>query len=136
MQRFFLGVASALLLAGIAGASDYNTISPDTVNTALASGQETIIVDICEPQMFAEGHLPGSIRTHAYPVKSVEDKAKLAQVLPRIAASDAPVVIVCPRGAGGARRTYDYYRDEGVQAARLRILEGGLEGWPYEKVTD
>ena len=63
MQRFFLGVASALLLAGIAGASDYNTISPDTMNTALASGQEAIIVDICELQMFAEGHLLGIEKT-------------------------------------------------------------------------
>ncbi|NIP26153.1 MAG: rhodanese-like domain-containing protein, partial [Phycisphaerae bacterium] len=41
------------------------------------------------------------------------------------------VVIVCPRGGGGAKRTYDYFKAKGVAEARLTILAGGQKDWPY-----
>jgi hypothetical protein len=46
------------------------------------------------------------------------------------------VVIVCPRGAGGARRTYNYLRDKGIAAERLLILEKGQEGWTCGALTE
>ena len=42
------------------------------------------------------------------------------------------MVIVCPRGAGGAERTYDYLKSQGVAEKRMMILEGGQQDWPYK----
>ncbi len=132
-----LSLGLALAMAGQALASpDYGYISPDEVKAGMEAGDEVTIVDICEPEMFDNGHIEGSVGTGAYPVKSDGDIAKLAEVLPGIEGSTAPVVIVCPKGKGGAKRTYDYFKGKGVAAERLKILEGGLTGWPHEKVTD
>ena len=42
--------------------------------------------------------------------------------------------IVCPRGAGGAKRAYDYMEEKGIPKARLSILEKGQGGWPYKEL--
>jgi hypothetical protein len=56
----------------------------------------------------------------------------LAKHLLLIKASTDDVVIVCPRGGGGAKRTFDYYNAHGVEKERLLILEKGMDKWPYE----
>ena len=40
------------------------------------------------------------------------------------------VVVICPRGGGGAKRCYDYLKSQGVPDAKLFILEGGVDKWP------
>jgi rhodanese-related sulfurtransferase len=44
------------------------------------------------------------------------------------------VVIICPRGKSGAGNTYEYLRAMGISEERLRILEGGIAGWPYTEM--
>ena len=84
------------------------------------------------------GHLPqlqvvkGAIETNAYPVETDEQRQSLAKVLPKIQASTEDVVIICPRGGGGAKRAYEYYKTQGVDDKRLLILENGMDKWPYE----
>jgi hypothetical protein len=46
------------------------------------------------------------------------------------------VVIVCPRGAGGAKRAYDYMRKNNVPSEKLSILEKGIAGWPYKELFE
>jgi hypothetical protein len=41
------------------------------------------------------------------------------------------VVVVCPRGKGGAKRAYDYLGKQGVPEAKLYILTGGMAKWPH-----
>jgi hypothetical protein len=53
-------------------------------------------------------------------------------VLPKIESSADDVVIVCPKGGGGAKKTYDFYKSKGVDEKRLLILEKGMGGWPYK----
>ena len=45
-------------------------------------------------------------------------------------------MIVCPRGAGGAKRTYDHLLQQGIAAERLLILEKGQEGWACAPLTE
>jgi len=79
-------------------------------------------------------HFKGSLETNAYPVKSEEERKKLDKTLERINASQDDVVIVCPRGGGGAKNTYDYLKEKGVEEKRLFILEKGMEGWPHPEM--
>ena len=56
----------------------------------------------------------------------------MAKHLHLIKASTDDVVIVCPRGGGGAKRTSDYYNAHGIKKKRLLILEKGMDKWSNE----
>ena len=133
MKKLLFALTVCLLLPALSWASDYNSISQDAMKQRLESHDPMTIVDICPLEMFAAGHIPGSIETNAYPVKTDEERAKLHAILPQLTANADDVVIVCPGGAGGAQRTYDYYKANGIDEKRLLILEKGMKGWPYQK---
>lgn len=132
---FFL-LCLLFLATGIAVAADYRYISALDLEARLKAGQPTHLVDIQVPEEFAQHHIKGATATYAYPMKDDADKAKLADVLARIKADADPVVIVCPRGAGGATRTYDYLLGQGVAVDRLLILEKGQAGWSCAALTE
>jgi len=125
---------SLVLFVSTAMAADYNYVNPVEFKSWLESGKEVIIVDIQVPEGFAKSHFQGALETNAYPVKSDEERARLDQTLVKINGTTAPVVIVCPRGGGGAKKTYDYLKVKEVEEARLFILEKGMEGWPYPEM--
>ncbi len=50
---------------------------------------------------------------------------------PKIKTSTEDVIILCPRGGGGAKNTYDFYKANGIDEKRLLILEKGMEKWPF-----
>lgn len=109
----------------------YNFISPEDLQKRIEDNSAMILVDICPVEQFAKAHIPGSIETNAYPVKTDEQRAALNRLLPQILESQDDVVVLCPRGGGGAKRTYDYYKDNGVAESRLLILEKGVDNWPF-----
>lgn len=135
-MKKLLAITTALLLFVIttAFATDYNYVSPDKFKEWLTTGKKTIIVDIQVPADFSKRHITGSVETNAYPVKSEEERKRLDAVLGTINASKDDVVIVCPRGGGGAKNTYDYLKEKGVDNKRLFILEKGMEGWPHPEL--
>jgi rhodanese-related sulfurtransferase len=112
----------------------YRYISADDLDRKLRAGDKMVIVDISPADEFAQGHISGSIETNAYPTETAEERAKLDKALPAISASTADVIIVCPGGGGGAKRTVDYYKSRGVDETRMLILEKGLRKWPHAKV--
>jgi rhodanese-related sulfurtransferase len=137
MMRTLFSALLVILLSTVSAWSagttgGYNYISAEDVQKRLQSGPRMIVVDICSVEQYSQGHIPGAIETNAYPVKSEEEKTALAKLLPGIQASADDVVIVCPRGGGGAKNTFDFYKSQGVAEHRLRILEKGMENWPYE----
>jgi rhodanese-related sulfurtransferase len=136
MVKRTIGVISVLLLvagSGWAASSDgYNYIAPDALQKRITEGSPMILIDICSVDQFAAGHIKGSIETNAYPVKTDAEKARLAKYLPQIKTASEDVIIVCPRGGGGAKNTFDFYKSNGVEEKRLLILEKGMEKWPYE----
>ena len=132
VKKLIIGALMALLIPTLAHAMGYNYISQDEMRSRIDAKDQMTIVDICPIDQFDKGHLPGSVETNAYPVKTDEERAKIAKVLPEIKSSTEDVVIVCPGGRGGAKRTYDYYVEQGVAESRLFILEKGMNGWPYQ----
>lgn len=135
MKRIGMFVVLATLLCGtLAAAANYNYVKQDTFKQWIESGKKTIIVDIQVPAEFEMRHFKGSIETNAYPVKSDEERKRLDKTLEQINSSPNDVVIVCPRGGGGAKNTYDYLKSRGVDEKRLFILEKGMEGWPYPEM--
>jgi rhodanese-related sulfurtransferase len=116
-------------------AAGYNYTTKADFKESLEKGKPMVIVDIQVPAEFAQHHFKGAIETDSFPAKSDAEKGKLDKALPVIAASSADVVIVCPRGGGGAKNSYDYLKSKGVDEKRLRILEGGMQGWPYPALT-
>ena len=135
VSALLLGLA--LPLAALAEAPvSYNYIGAAALEARLTAKEPLHLVDIQVEEEFAKHHIVGATATYAYPVKSDADKAKLQAVLDKIKSDHAPVVIVCPRGAGGATRTYDYLLSQGVAAERLLILEKGQEGWACVPLTE
>jgi len=122
-----------LFLSGTLWAGEYNFITAADLKKRLDQGPAVILVDIQPAEQFAKGHIAGSIETNAYPAKTDAEKAQLEKGMPNIAASSVDVVIVCPRGGGGAKNAYDYYKSKGVAEKRLLILEKGMSDWPFEK---
>ena len=134
----FILLLALLLIPGISFASDseYNYISATDLETRLTANMPTNIVDIQVEEEFSQHHIKGAIPTHAYPVKSDADLSKLNATIEQLKANTDPVVIVCPRGAGGAKRTYVYLILQGVPAERLLILEKGQSGWTCTPLTE
>lgn len=139
LPRYALCLLLALVLIpgfSLAGESKYNYISAADLEARLTKKLPTNIVDIQVEDEFAQHHIKGATPTYAYPVKSDADRSKLAAVVEELKANADPVVIVCPRGAGGAKRTYDYLLQEGIAADRLLILAKGQEGWACVPLTE
>lgn len=138
MLRKLIFVLMVTLLASTgawADQGDYKYISASDLQERLQKKSPMILVDICVVEQFAKGHIAGSIETNAYPVETEDQRQGLAKALPQILASQDDVIIVCPRGGGGAKKTFDFYKSQGVDPKRLLILEKGMDKWPYETVT-
>ncbi|UCG38958.1 MAG: rhodanese-like domain-containing protein [bacterium] len=132
-------LATALLAAAApqAGAEGpYAYITPDDLKSRIQSQAPLTILDIQVEEEFALHHIRGAVATFAYPVRSEEEKTRLEAVYPNLAGGSDPVVIVCPRGGGGAQRTYDYLVGRGMDARRLLILEKGQAGWPFPDLLE
>lgn len=131
MKQIGLLFAAVLFLAASAWSMGYQYISAADLKEDIAQKESGLIVDIQVKDEFSAHHIEGATATYAYPVKSQTDKEKLSAVVEQAKQSNEQVVIVCPRGGGGAKRTYDYLKDEGIAESRLYILEGGQAKWPY-----
>lgn len=114
----------------------YNTYSAEQLREEIKGNNNVILVDIQVEQAYADHHIKGAIKTTAYPVKSDADKAKLKSHLEMLAQSTSDIVIICPRGKGGAKRTYDYFVKNKISPDRLYILEKGQDGWPYKELLE
>ncbi|AGB42069.1 rhodanese-related sulfurtransferase [Halobacteroides halobius DSM 5150] len=129
---------STVTMAGffdwLIGESNFKYYFPKKLKQSIEKEKEFLLVDIQPQEDFKKHHIQGAIGTSAYPVKSKQDKAKLDKILPQLKKSDNDIVIVCPRGGGGAERTYKYLSSQGIKEKRLYILENGQKGWPYNNL--
>ena len=137
-RLFFLLLCTFLPMAALAvdTPTPYNYISATALEARLTAKELIHLVDIQVEEEFAKHHITGATATFAYPVKTETEKAKLQAVLTKLKTDNAPVVVICPRGAGGATRTYDYLLSQGIAAGRLHILEKGQEGWACPTLTE
>ena len=122
------------VFAAVGSAQAENYVKPEVFKKWVESGKKMIIVDIQPKEDFEKQHFKGSLETQAYPAKTEEERKKLDAVLPKIRESREDVVIICPRGGGGAKNTYAYLEESGVPEDRIFILEKGMAGWPYKEM--
>lgn len=130
-------ISSSIIHAGIFDVfKDYNYISAkDTAKLIKENPQSIAIVDIQVKPEFEKEHLKGAIETNAYPSKKPSDLEKLTKIIPSIK-KDQKVIVICPRGAGGAERSVKFLAKSGISKDRLFILSDGQHGWPREKIND
>ncbi|HQL00242.1 MAG TPA: rhodanese-like domain-containing protein [Smithellaceae bacterium] len=120
-----------LLVLSAAQALAQNYVKPDQFKQWIETSKPLQIVDIQPAADFAKQHFKNSIQTNAFPAKSAEEKQKIDAVLPGLQSSKDNIVIVCPRGGGGAKNTYEHLKAKGIPESRLFILEKGIQGWPF-----
>ena len=140
MKGILLSVLAVLVFVGCGGKveqkAQYNYISAEeTAKLIRENPSKVVLVDIQEKEDFEEEHLKGAISTYAYPVKTDEERARLAKLLPNIK-DDQKVVVICPRGGGGADRAYDFLLKSGVKKENLVTLIDGQYGWPRDEIMD
>ncbi|WP_031481916.1 rhodanese-like domain-containing protein [Maridesulfovibrio frigidus] len=132
-----LSVCSAILMilvlasTAFAMKDEYNYMNAESLQKALDQNAAISIVDIQLAEDFKDHHIKNAIATYAYPVKSGEDTAKLNDTISQLKNSNEPVVVICPRGKGGAERTVNYLASNGIPSYRLFVLTNGQDGWPY-----
>lgn len=131
---FIIG-AAFMALAQNGLAADYQYVSAEELKGWLVASKSILLVDIQEKNDFLTHHIKGSLETNAYPVKSDAEREVLNPALSQAKDHDA-VVVVCPRGKGGAMRTYDYLKKKGVPEEKLSILTGGMAKWTYQEWVD
>ncbi len=119
-----------------ASAFAYRYISATEVKQNLAEQKAMSLVDIQVKDEFDQHHIINAQATYAYPVKSAEERARLDPIITSQRSSQDIVVVVCPRGAGGAKRAYDYLQQSGISEERLFILEKGQAEWPYPELLE
>jgi thiosulfate/3-mercaptopyruvate sulfurtransferase len=132
---FMMGI---MMTAGgeLAADDHYNYLVPDAAKEMIKSGQAMVLLDIQVKDEYDRHHIKGSVATYAYPVKSDEERARIDGIIPDLATTTDPVVIICPRGGGGARRTFEYLASKGIADERMFILENGQSGWPYPELIE
>lgn len=133
MNKFLLMTAAAVLCLCSAPftALAYQYISPEEVKQGLADKAAMTLIDIQVEKEFNQHHINGAIATYAYPVKKDQDRALLEPAIASLKVNSDKIVVVCPRGGGGAKRAYDYMLKSGLPEERLFILTKGQSGWPY-----
>ena len=140
MKGLLLSFAAVLVFMGCSGSvekkAEYNYIgAAETAKLIKEDASNIVLVDIQEIGDFKEEHLKGAISTYAYPVKKQDELDRLAKLLPNIKA-DQKVIVICPRGAGGAERASDFLRKNGIKKENLFTLKNGQEGWPRDEISD
>lgn len=135
MKRIMIAMLLLLCSAFTAMAGGYNYVEQGQFRQWLEKGKDMAIVDIQVPAEFKQHHFNGALETGAYPVKSTADKQKLDAILPKLSTTQKDLVVICPRGGGGAKNTYDYLKEKGINEKRIFILKEGMLGWPYKELA-
>lgn len=113
---------------------DWLYITADEVKTDIESDSDGYIYfDIQPAEDFAKGHIQDAISVPAYPVDTPELEKLIVDAVSQME-GDKPVVVVCPGGGGGAKRTISILMEQGIAGERLLILEKGAKGWPYPEL--
>ncbi len=106
-------------------------VSPETFREWYTSGK-TLVVDVQTYGGYMQMHFPGSLTTHAYPVRTPEQKKRVEAVIPAIKKTKKPVVLVCPGGITGAPNARLHLISKGIPNRRLYVLRGGTWAFPWK----
>ena len=118
--------AMALLLPNVLKGAAGGVTPTEAV--VLINREKAVLIDVCEPSEFAQGHAVGAKNI---PLSQLE--AQLPQVVKN---KSLPVILVCQAGSRSARATAQAKK---LGYERAQSLAGGLKAWreaslPTEKV--
>lgn len=131
-RQLVILLALTVFSTGTALAAGY--IEPQELKQMIEQKKPMVLIDIQPAADFEKQHLPGAIETNAYPAKKDEEKKRLDKTVAEIKKSDAPVIIICPRGGSGATNSHSYLQSQGIPENRLIILKGGNDKWPFPEM--
>lgn len=113
----FISLVAVLTLVGCTGAmADAPEPLPPAEVKALYDAGEITVVDVREPDDYAEGHIPGAINI---PFDALEDRL---DEIPQ----DKQVIFVCQAGPV-SRSALENVRDQGFEDANN--MDGGMSAW-------
>jgi len=112
----------------------FNYVKADDFKQWLDSGKAMVLVDIQVKDEFSLHHFKDSIETNAFPVETEEQRKMLNPAVAGAKKAGTDVVVICPRGGGGAKRCYSYLKAQGIPEEKLFILEGGIAKWPHKEM--
>lgn len=112
----------------------FNYVKADDFKQWLDSGKAMVLVDIQVKDEFSLHHFKDSIETNAFPVETEEQRKMLNPAVAGAKKAGTDVVVICPRGGGGAKRCYSYLKAQGISEEKLFILEGGIAKWPHKEM--
>ncbi|MEW6594054.1 MAG: rhodanese-like domain-containing protein [Thermodesulfobacteriota bacterium] len=135
-RNVLIGLCLLCLLNVAAIFEIYNYVEPEQFKGWLEAKKSMILVDIQDKPSFAAHHFPGSVETNAFPVETEAERHRLDPAVAAAKKSGQDVVVLCPRGGGGAKRAYDYLKAQGVPEKRLFILTGGVDKWPHRTMLE
>jgi len=114
----------------------FNYYTAEQLKTAIEKKENIYILDIQVKEEYDAHHIKGAVPTYAYPVKTDEDKAKIDKVMNDFKDKDSKIIVICPKGQGGAERTVDYLNEKKIKEDRIFILEKGQAGWSYSDLLE
>ena len=112
----------------------FNYVTAEDFTQWLDSGKAMVLVDIQVKDEFALHHFKDSIETNAFPVETEEERKMIDLAVTAAKKAGTDVVVICPRGGGGAKRCYSYLKSQGIPEEKLFILEGGVAKWPHKDI--
>ncbi|MDD3815969.1 MAG: rhodanese-like domain-containing protein [Desulfocapsaceae bacterium] len=112
----------------------FNYVKADDFKQWLDSGKPLVLVDIQVKDEFSLHHFKDSIETNAFPVETEEQRQMIDPAVAASKKAGTDVVVICPRGGGGAKRCYSYLKAQGIPEEKLFILEGGIAKWPHKEM--
>lgn len=138
MTRVIASVLALLLMAGVAVAGEWKKlVGPDDLGAML--GTDIVLLDIRTPDLFAEGHIAGSVNApyglwrgpKGNPGEPPSDAA-LTELLQGLGIRHDDRVVIAYRGQdaddfGAAARVYWTLKSVGL--TEIAILNGGLVSW-------
>ncbi len=113
---------------------NFNYVTAEDFKQWLDSGKAMVLVDIQVKDEFSLHHFNNSLETNSFPVDTEEQQKMIDPAVAASKAAGTDVVVVCPRGGGGAKKCYNYLKAQGIPETKLFILEGGIAKWPYKEM--
>ena len=113
---------------------NFNYVTAEDFKQWVDSGKAMVLVDIQVKDEFSLHHFKDSIETNSFPVDTEEQRKMIDPAVATAKKAGTDVVVVCPRGGGGAKRCYNYLKEQGIPEGKLFILEGGVDKWPHKDI--
>lgn len=102
---------------------DVKTLTAAEAKAQLDADEEIVLVDVCTPEEFAEGHIPGAV---CVPNETIVDGAELPFGV------DVKLFLYCRSGRRSAEAANKLVAMGYTDVTDL----GGIIDWPYEVVTE